>query len=101
VSITHEIIMQVVTFLMGGVIAKLLDSALGKKKSDAETDVIVSDNWKVYAEKMESQFEKVRQDYEALGAKYFSLLNEYQEFKMQILKNQSHNNIYHESNKNS
>jgi hypothetical protein len=97
VEIKNDLIMQLVSFLLGGVVSKLIDFALGKKKNDAETDVIVSDNWQKYAEKIETQFEKLRVDYEALGTKYFALLTDYQEFKVGLIKKENLNNIKNES----
>lgn len=88
----NDIIMQVVTFALGGVAGKLLDFTLGKRKNDAEIDVVVSDNWKKYAEKIEEQFTALGKEYDELREKYYALYREYQEFKIQTLSKQTVSN---------
>tara|TARA_R110002124_G_scaffold271167_2_gene439964 strand:+ start:193 stop:477 length:285 start_codon:yes stop_codon:yes gene_type:complete len=82
VQIESNILSDIFTFLAGGAGVKILDHFLNKKNIDAQSDALVSNNWREYAQNIELKFAELRNEHDELMKKYYSLYAEFQQFKI-------------------
>jgi len=75
---------RVIDFMIGGGVLEILRYVFGRKKTDAETDKIVSDNWRDYATKLEFRFDELEKKFQALNEKYYLLLEDHYKLKSKI-----------------
>jgi len=83
---------RLVDFLIGGGVVEIFRFLFNRKKNNAESDKVVSENWKDYALKLETRFEEVEKDYSDLRKKYFELELKYQILTLKISEETNHNN---------
>ena len=83
---------RIIDFMIGGGVLEVLRFLFGKKKNDAETDKLVSDNWRDYATKLEFRFNELEAKFQSLSDKYYILLEEHYKLKREVNATSDHHN---------
>jgi hypothetical protein len=83
---------RIIDFMIGGGVLEVLRYVFGRKKTDAETDKIVSDNWRDYATKLEFKLDELEKKYEDLYRRYYSLYEDHHKLKWEVNGGTDNNN---------
>lgn len=83
---------RILDFAIGGGILETIRFIFGRKKDGAETDRIVSDNWRDYATKLEFRFNELENEYVELRRKYYDLEEKYYELRKEVNETTHNNN---------
>jgi len=75
---------RIIDFMIGAGGLEIFRQLFFRKKTDAEIDKIVSDNWRDYATKLELRFKELEDEYKELRHKYYQLEDAYHELKKQV-----------------
>jgi len=73
---TTEIILALISALAGGGLSALLMVRANRRAKNVETDGQVAEQWRIYAEKIDERYEKLREEKRELWEKYNKVENQ-------------------------
>jgi len=71
-----EIILAIISALAGGGLSALLMTRVNRRAKNVETDGQVAEQWRIYAEKIDERYEKLREEKRELWEKYNRVENQ-------------------------